>query len=442
MCCRNNNLSETAVIGQRLTAVMNRLTNHTVLGELLTPVSEVLAGIRHADGNAQVLSMWHFCALGVLRHLQSMDTLREQVQSLLHFNPADEPAAPLARSTWSDALASRRRRRVLEAMTGPLLEQARTVLPDRLAGFVQLAGRPVYATDGTYQRESAHYRRRTPRQGGEDNPKGHALLSFYDVRLGCPADVYVDTRNRHETALLRDYDATDQAMTRHHNALWLVDRAFIDARFWDQKKKRLGVTMITRMKKSLRIDSSEGLPVTDTPVNEGVVKDRQVTLGSSREYWRLITFRTRRGRVVEFLTNELDLEPGLIAFLYARRWEEEKCFDTWKNDFSQAKAWGKSVVAIDNQVRLAIVTSILVAMLLHRKMGQHGINDEKAWRKQQRRQTAKTDGTDRPDWSTNVFRHTSKVSRQVLRFFKHCFHKPASQALYERELRPMLLAYL
>jgi len=34
------------------------------------------------------------------------------------------------------------------------------------------------------------------------------------------------------------------------------------------------------------------------------------------------------------------------------------------------------------------------------------------------------------------------VSRQVLRFFKHCFLKPASPGLYERELGPMLKAYL
>ena len=32
------------------------------------------------------------------------------------------------------------------------------------------------------------------------------------------------------------------------------------------------------------------------------------------------------------------LQPGVVAFLYSRRWEEEKCFDTWKNDFTQAKA--------------------------------------------------------------------------------------------------------
>ena len=191
----------------------------------------------------------------------------------------------------------------------------------------------------------------------------------------------------------------------------------------------------------LRVDSTAGLPVADVPANEGVVKDLRITL-SSCELWRLITYRTRRGHRVEFLTNEFDLEPGLIAFLYSRRWEEEKCFDTWKNDFSLAKAWGARVVAIENQARLAIVTSILVALLLHRKMGRHRVEDEKSLRKQDRRQTSKTDGTDRPDWSTPVFRYTSKVSRQVLRFFKHCFHKPASRALYDSQLRPMLLAYL
>jgi hypothetical protein len=421
---------------------MKSLTHQTVLGELLAPVSRALARVRDTDAMSRVLSMADFIALGVLRHLQGMRTLREQVQSLLHRAPAQAPGAPLARSTWSDALASRRRRIVLEAVLAPLLAEARAVLPDRLAQFPELEGREVYATDGTYQRESAHYGRCTPRQGGEDNPKGHALLSFYNVRLGVPADAIVDTRNRHETALLRDYDRSEQAMTQHKNALWLVDRAFIDAPFWDKKKKRLGVTMITRMKKSLSVDSTEGLAVAGVPVNEGVVKDLRITLRSSREFWRLITYRTRRGHLVEFLTNELDLEPGLIAFLYSRRWEEEKCFDTWKNDFSQAKAWGASVVAIDNQVRLAIITSILAAFLLHRQMGQHDIEDEKARLKQDRRQTSKTDGTDRPDWSTPVFRYTSKLSRQVLRFFKHCFHQPASQALYERQLRPLLLAYL
>jgi hypothetical protein len=81
------------------------------------------------------------------------------------------------------------------------------------------------------------------------------------------------------------------------------------------------------------------------------------------------------------------------------------------------------VAAIENQVRLAIVTSLLVALLVHHRMGRYGIEDEKALRKHSRRQTSKTDGTDRPDCSAPIFRYTSKASRQVLRFFKHCSHR-------------------
>lgn len=203
--------------------------------------------------------------------------------------------------------------------------------------------------------------------------------------------------------------------------------------------------MITRMKSNLRIDSTEGLPVTDDPVNEGVERDLRIRLSSSPEPWRLITFRTRRGWKIEFLTNDFDLLPGVIAFLFSRRWDEEKCFDTWKNDFSQSKAWGKSLTAIDNQVRLAIITGILVALMLHRTLAAEGTTDEKALRKQDKRQCAAPDdgdGTDRPDWAAPIYRYTSKVSRQVLRFFKLCFLKSASPALYQRELRPMLIAYL
>ncbi|MFE8033053.1 hypothetical protein, partial [Thiohalocapsa marina] len=255
----------------------------------------------------------------------------------------------------------------------------------------------------------------------------------------------VETRSRHEVRLLRDYDQQPGALTCERNGLWVVDRAFIDATYWDAKKRRLNVTMITRMKTNLSVDSTEGLPIADTPQNAGVLRDQRITLSSSPEPWRLITYRSRRGRTLEFLSNDFSLEPGVIAFLFFCRWQEEKCFDTWKNDFAQAKAWGKSPVAIDNQVRLAMITHLLVAMRLYQQLGTQAARDEKALRKQDKRQRAKpeaSDSTDRPDWTAPLFRYTAKISRQVLRFFKHGFLKPASPALYERELRPLLMAYL
>jgi hypothetical protein len=249
---------------------------------------------------------------------------------------------PLARSTWSDALASPDRRAVLEAAWPALLAHAQTVLPDRLGEMPGLGARPVYAVDGTYQPESPHYPRRTPRQGGTDSPKGHALLSVFDLRLGCTADVWVETHSTHEMTLLRDYDRhSEGALTRGKNGLWVVDRALIDARFWDAKKDKLQCTMITRWKDNLAVDRATAQPVAATPVNHGVVSDERIALRSSSAVWRRITVETDAAEEVGFLTHELDLEPGVLAFLYLRRWDTEKCFDTWKNDFARGTRVGR-----------------------------------------------------------------------------------------------------
>jgi len=194
------------MIVDRLVSLMHRLTDKPVFAELLSPVERVLARVRNAQGLGRTLSMSDFIALGVLRHLQGMGTLREQVQTLLHLDPGPGARAPLARSTWSDALCSPARLGVLEETLPALVAEAAAVLPDRLADIPGLGTRPVRAIDGTDQGESAHARRCTPKAGGEDNPKGHALLSVYNLRLGGPDDVQVETRSRHETAILRDDD--------------------------------------------------------------------------------------------------------------------------------------------------------------------------------------------------------------------------------------------
>jgi hypothetical protein len=425
---------------------MNKLTKHTVFADLIKPVERALDKMRLGRADGPVLPMRDFVALGVLRHLKGIHTLREQIQTLLHLDPNAPERPPLARSTWSDALSAKSRRTVMRALVPKLVREAQAVLPDRLANVPGLGQRPVRAIDGTYQHESAHYRRCTPKQGGMDNAKGHALLSVYNLRLGVPEDVSVETRSRHESLMLRDYDREAPALTKQRHTLWLVDRAFIDGPFWDQKKVRLGQTMITRMKNNLQYTVKLRRMIDhDNPVNQGIISDQQIQLDSAKQPWRLIHLVSRRGHSVEFLTNELELEPGVIAFLYSRRWEEEKCFDTWKNDFSQAKAWGKSSVAIENQVLLAIVTSILIALRLHQTFDDAPPHDDKALRKQDKRQAARyrdLDGTDRPDWTAPLYRFTTKLSRQVLRFFQNCFDRIASPALYQRQLRPMFEAYL
>ncbi len=132
---------------KRLTALMESLLNQTVLGELLAPVTKALARVRGSHAFTRVLSMADFITLGILRHLQGMPTLREQVQSLLHLEPGDALQPPLARSTWSDALSSPRRGRVLRGLAATAVVRGPSGFAGSIGG-IRRAGRTPGVRDG------------------------------------------------------------------------------------------------------------------------------------------------------------------------------------------------------------------------------------------------------------------------------------------------------
>jgi len=58
--------------------------------------------------------------------------------------------------------------------------------------------------------------------------------------------------------------------------------------------------------------------------------------------------------------DDLILIPGIIGFLYHRRWDEEKYFNNHKTDTANSKAWGKQPNAIEQQALLGLVTHLLL----------------------------------------------------------------------------------
>lgn len=419
-----------------------KLTQNTVLGNFLEPALLALEKVRYQSGIYSALPMPMFLLVGCLRHLHGMRTLREQVQMLFHSQ--DGANIPVARSTYSDALASNSRLEILHALLPFLVQMATELLPDRLAEIPGLGKRRVLAVDGTYEEESSHFRRRTPRDGGNDNPKGHMVLGFFDVRLGCPVDARVETKNRHEIAVFKDLAKQKDELVCCRHTLWLDDRGFVDMPFWDQQKKHHKQTTITRLKDNLIILSAEHQTVSRNHFNKGVDSDEKIQLKASKDTWRLIRYRDPQGNSHEFLTNEMTLEPGVVAFLYLRRWDTEKCFDTWKNDFSNAKGWGKSITAITNQNLLAVITTLLVQIFISRHQKSWGIGDEKCLdrQKKHREKNASEKRANRIPWYVSCYRYTAKISRQVIRFLKNCYSRIATPILYEAQLKPLLLQYL
>ncbi|NOX76765.1 MAG: hypothetical protein GXP17_09195 [Gammaproteobacteria bacterium] len=77
---------------------------------------------------------------------------------------------------------------------------------------------------------------------------------------------------------------------------------------------------------NLKFDLTEQHMVTKNSVDQGVVADHIIALESSTRLWQLINFITLEGERYQYLTNDVDLEPGVITFLYRRRWDIENVF--------------------------------------------------------------------------------------------------------------------
>lgn len=449
---------------RRADSITQVLLNNTVLNDWFQPMQNAFEKVRFSDRIFQALPMVSFALFGGLRQLKGLTTLREQVQALFHSNPVAEQA-PVARSTWSDAMASPRRCWVLHQAVGNLVECAQTTLADKYAGVEGIGQRSIIAIDATYQKESSHYRRVLPTEGGSDNQKGHMLLTYYDLRRGIPLHVKTTTASLGEMRVLKEDDReAEKKYSRVRRAIYVVDRAFVDGAFWDKRKKSFQATMITRMKSTLSYQLGKSRDVAPSPCNENVLSDHTVVLNCSTLPWRLIKWCSPEGITYEYLTNDFSLAPGVVAFLYYRRWDEEKYFDNFKNDLANARAWGASPVAIEQQALLGIMTYILTMLFLQRRYQELELTSGDQTQARKHRQKVEEylkwhndDGSCQqpsddeheerlPPKKYDAYRafysQLSKITLQVWRFLKECCRYKHSQQLYQRQLKPLLMRYL
>lgn len=440
---------------RRAEPLTQSLLQDTILENWFRPMETALNKVRYSDAVFHSLPMPSLALLGGLRQLLAIKTLREHVQTLFHWDSTVE-RIPVPRSTLADAMASGTRRDILRQALAHLVISARATLPDKLAHVEGIAQRSVLAIDATYQGESSHYDRVLPAEGGNDNQKSHMLLTYYDLRAGMPVNVKTETASMGEMRVLKEDSPDARDWSRVRGAIYVVDRAFIDGCYWDERCKKLKATVITRLKSGLMYTSMQPLEVSTSSCNEKVISDTVIELRCSKQPWRLIEWRSPEGVVYQYLSNDFSLEPGVVAFLYYRRWDEEKYFDNFKNDLANARAWGKSPVAIEQQALMGMMTYVLTQLFLQRRFKELDLSDGDETQKRKQKQkiacyVGLNDEDDEKDESEPVpqndiyrafYAHLSKITRQVWRFLKNCFREKSSHELYRRQLKPLLLRYI
>lgn len=309
----------------------------------------------------QASGLWHcpqlpddeWLRMGVQRVLEGSPSGRAFVQEHgLRFETSP------AYTTYFASLRSERRRDLVREVSLCLIGAIEARVCDRLASIPELAGYACFAADGHWHQAATH----DPRQAESKVSVGH----FYSLNLRTHTLRHLaagEGLHEHDLSALKRIKpgGLRQQVPQGTRVLIVYDKAGIDLGYWKRCRHECAVYFLSRAKDNMIFEWVEDRPWDRSDErNHGVISDAMVR---SREghLLRLVVYQDApSGKIYEFLTNEPDLPPGVIAELYRRRWEAEKVFDEVKNKLGQKKAWGTSPVAKETQAQMIAITHNLL----------------------------------------------------------------------------------
>ena len=344
------------------------LENQTVNETFFQPLNNLVARSVHTRPCPEV-SDEQYVLLGMQRVLEGSESGRAFLQE--HGPRHEKPPAP---ANYFASLHSARRCAVLREVNHGVLTLANGQLHDRLTDIAELAGYEVFAADGHWHKAAAH----DPRHEGVKMAVGH----FYSLNLRTHTLRLLATGqglHEHDMSALKRVKPKGlrQDVPSGRRVLMVYDKAGIDVAFWKRCRQECAVYFLSRAKENQVFEWVERRDWDRAdPRNHGVREDARV-LTREGQPLRLICYTDPlTGKSYEFLTNEMDLPPGVLAELYRRRWEVEKVFDQFKNKLGQKQAWGSSLVAKETQARFLILTHNLMLIYEQGLENRHGVGNQ------------------------------------------------------------------
>jgi len=276
------------------------------------------------------------------------------------------------RTNYFYSLASERRRDLALGVNLALIAQ--TPVPDRLAEIPELANYECFALDGHWHKAATH----DARHEGVKMAVGHLYslnLRGHQMRHLAVAEGL----HEHDMSMLKRINSIGlrQGVPKGKRVLIVYDKAGIDFAFWRGGCRRCAVYFVSRVKDDMVYDWIESRVVNRRDKrNRGVTEDRRVRTRDGHPMRIICYTEPESGETYEFLTNEMDLPPGVIVELYRRRWDVEKVFDEIKNKLGEKKAWATSLVAKAVQGQMIAITHNLMLFYEDRLENDHGVTNQ------------------------------------------------------------------
>ncbi len=356
-------------------------TSTTVDQAFFQPLNGLAAQSEHARPCLE-FSDQDFLRLGVQRVLEACESGRGFLQEHgVRFE--NEPGC----ANYFAALQSSRRGAVLREVNLALVAATDSVLEDRLGDIPELVGYECFALDGHWHKAAAH----DARHQGTKMAVGH----FYSLNLRTHTLRHLAAGqglHEHDMSALKRIKPKGlrHGVPKGRRVLLVYDKACIDFDYWKRCRQECAVYFLSRAKENLVYDWIDSLEWDRTdPRNHGVTDDCRI-MTREGHVLRLICYTDPRdGKSYEFLTNEMDLPPGVLVELYRRRWEAEKVFDQIKNKLQEKKAWASSLVAKEAQAQFIAITHNLLIGYEQRLEKRHAVtNQAEDRRRAQRTQAA------------------------------------------------------
>jgi len=306
---------------------------------------------------------------GVLRSLEEVVSgrgfLQEHGSRLTH---------PPQVSNYFESLKSGRRGRLAREANLALAARVDALCPDRLKDLPAMENYEVFAIDGHWHRGAAH----DGKHQGAKMPTGH----FHSLNLRSHSMRHLAANEYHKEHDMHALKRIRPRGLRHdvpkgRRVLLVYDRAGIDFKFWKRCRKECAVYFLSRVKEGMVLEWIESaLWDREDPINAGVIDDRRVHTVENIALRVVVYVEPVSGEAFEFLTNEMDLAPGVIAELYRRRWEIEKTYDQLKNKLGARQSWSSDQEAKKTQGQLAALTHNLLLLAERRLEEQTGLRNQ------------------------------------------------------------------
>ena len=300
-----------------------------------------------------------FIRLGLHRTISAVDSGRHflKVTDDIH-----NEKIPL--TTYFKSLASLRRANMLKAVERQSYHLLSKILQEKgidyLQSYSELNEYRVEAADGHFIEHACH----TPK-----NKKGKIYAAGFiyalNLRNGLlrPLCLVTNGSQKHqEIPVLRKY--LENASCKKQKNLYVYDKAVIDFSWWDQQKSDHNY-MISVQKENAIAKQVKAISFDQQDEFNIGVEGYELYENMKGIRFSVVTYRDpETGKLHRFITTLSEsIRPGTIAMLYYKRWTIEKAFNNNKSDFKERKAWSSQKYALENQMRLTVMSNNLMRVL-------------------------------------------------------------------------------